>query len=122
MVLAAASMIVLSASFGLFITSLLKDTRQSGIVYGGVLTMMGMVGMIGYSPPRCPALPRSARDCLAVGAAGLGRARLADDQAGGGLGDVLVTLLVMLGLAAIFFTVACSGSASGSRRRLPCVS
>ena len=48
--------IVLSASsFGIFINSLLKTTKQGGIVFGGVLTMSGMIGMMpvftGARPP-----------------------------------------------------------------------
>jgi len=104
-VLVAASMIVLSAAFGLFITSLLKNTRQGGIVYGGVLTMMGMVGMIGIFTAQAPGATRGAFEAVSLlvpqGWAVRGWQMI---QAGGGVGDVLVTLLVMLGLAAIFFT------------------
>jgi ABC-type multidrug transport system permease subunit len=105
-VLVAASMIVLSASFGLFVTSLLKDTRQSGIVYGGVLTMMGMVGMIGIFTAQVPGSTGGAFKVVSL-LVPQGWAVRAWQmiQAGGGLGDVLVTLLVMLGLAAVFFTV-----------------
>lgn len=35
-----------AASMGVFINSLLKDTNQGGIVFGGVLTLTGMIGMI----------------------------------------------------------------------------
>ena len=106
MVLVAASMIVLSASFGLFVTSLLKDTRQSGIVYGGVLTMMGMVGMIGIFTAQVPGATTRALEIVSL-LVPQGWAVRAWQliQAGGGVGDVLVTLLVMLALAAIFFTV-----------------
>jgi len=106
MVLVAASMIVLSAAFGLFVTFLLKNTRQSGIVYGGVLTMMGMVGMIGIFTAQAPGATKGAFEAVSLlvpqGWAVRGWQLI---QAGGGLGDVLVTLLVMLGLAAVFFTV-----------------
>jgi len=38
---------VLAASaFGIFINSLLKSTKQGGVVFGGVLTLTGMLGMI----------------------------------------------------------------------------
>ena len=106
MVLVAASMIILSAAFGLFITSLLKDTRQSGIVYGGVLTMMGMVGMIGVFTAQVPGATRGAFEVVSL-LVPQGWAVRAWQliQAGGGIGDVLVTLLVMLGLAAVFFAV-----------------
>jgi ABC-2 type transport system permease protein len=38
--------ILAASSFGIFVNSLLKDTKQGGIVYGGVLTLTGMIGMI----------------------------------------------------------------------------
>lgn len=39
--------VVLSASaFGVFANSLIKSTKQGGIVYGGVLTVTGMLGMM----------------------------------------------------------------------------
>jgi ABC-2 type transport system permease protein len=39
--------VVLAASgFGVFINSFLKDTKQGGVVFGGVLTVSGMLGMI----------------------------------------------------------------------------
>jgi len=118
MILVATIMIVLAASFGLFVTSLLKDTRQSGIVYGGVLTMMGMVGMIGIFTGQVPGATGGAFEAVSL-LVPQGWAVRAWQliQAGGGIGDVLVTLLVMLGLAAVFFAVVCSGSASGLRRR-----
>jgi ABC-2 type transport system permease protein len=38
--------VVGAASFGIFVNSLLKDTKQGGVVFGGLLTVTGMVGMI----------------------------------------------------------------------------
>jgi ABC-2 type transport system permease protein len=41
-----AGIVVSASSTGIFINSLLKDTRQGGIVFGGVLTLTGMIGMM----------------------------------------------------------------------------
>jgi ABC-2 type transport system permease protein len=38
--------VVVASSFGIFINSFLKDTKQGGIVFGGVLTLTGMIGMM----------------------------------------------------------------------------
>ena len=38
--------ILAASSFGIFVNSLMKDTKQGGIVYGGVLTLTGMIGML----------------------------------------------------------------------------
>jgi len=106
MVLVAASTTVLSTSFGLFLTSLLKDTRQSGVVFGGVLTLMGMVGMIGVFTAQAPGATQGALGVVSLlvpqGWAVRGWQLI---QAGSGMGDLTVTVLVMLGLAAVFFTV-----------------
>jgi ABC-2 type transport system permease protein len=41
-----AGTVVCASSFGIFINSLLKNTRQGGMIFGGVLTVTGMLGMI----------------------------------------------------------------------------
>jgi ABC-2 type transport system permease protein len=44
--MAAVGIILIAAATGLFLVSLLKNTRQAGTVFGGVLTLTGMVGML----------------------------------------------------------------------------
>lgn len=44
--LAAIGIISSASSFGIFVNSLLKNIKQSGVVFGGVLTVTGMLGMI----------------------------------------------------------------------------
>lgn len=44
--LAALGLILLAAATGLFLVSLIKNTRQAGVVFGGILTLTGMVGMM----------------------------------------------------------------------------
>lgn len=43
--LAAAGLILMAASFGLFVMSLVKGSSQVGAVYGGLLTITGMIGI-----------------------------------------------------------------------------
>lgn len=97
-------MILLSAGFGLFITSLVTNLRQSGVVYGGVLTMMGMLGMMSIFSGGMAAGSGST----------IGRVSLLVPHgwavrswqmalSGGGLPEMLVTLAIMLALAALFF-------------------
>jgi ABC-2 type transport system permease protein len=38
-------LVVLAASFGIFIMSLVKSTRQAGTIYGALLTLTGMLGI-----------------------------------------------------------------------------
>ena len=44
--LAAAGLVLIAASSGICVNSLLKNTKQSGTVFGGVLVLTGMLGMI----------------------------------------------------------------------------
>jgi ABC-2 type transport system permease protein len=45
LVIAAISLVALATSFGIFVMSLVNGTKQAGIIYGGVLTFTGMLGI-----------------------------------------------------------------------------
>lgn len=45
LVFAAISLVALATSFGIFVMSLVKGTKQAGVIYGGVLTFTGMLGI-----------------------------------------------------------------------------
>lgn len=45
-ILAASGIILMSAATGMFLASVVTSTRQSGAIYGGVLTLTGMIGMM----------------------------------------------------------------------------
>lgn len=45
-ILAAAGIILSASSFGVFINSFFASTKQSGVLFGGILTVTGMMGMI----------------------------------------------------------------------------
>ncbi|MFN2167338.1 MAG: ABC transporter permease [Anaerolineae bacterium] len=99
-------LVLLAASFGLFLASMLRSTRQGGVVFGGVLTILGMVGMINIFTAGAPSTSRGTLDIISHltphGWAVDGYLRLLD---GGGLGDVLLPVAVTLALAAAFFLV-----------------
>lgn len=97
------ALVVVASGFGIVITSFLRDTRQGGIVYGGVMTAMGMLGMItvftGARPGASTAIDTVS---LLVPQGWAVRAwRLLLD--GGGAGDVLLTVGVMLAAGILFF-------------------
>ena len=51
--LAAAGLVMVAATTGLFLISFLKNRRQAGVLFGGVLTLTGMLGLVsvfGRSP------------------------------------------------------------------------
>jgi ABC-2 type transport system permease protein len=43
---AAFGTVLMASSFGIFVNSMLRSTKQGGVVFGGVLTLTGMIGMI----------------------------------------------------------------------------
>lgn len=54
----AAGVILTAATAGIFINSLLKDTRQGGMIFGGLLTITGMLGMIRIFAMNAPGAAR----------------------------------------------------------------
>ncbi len=44
-ILVALGLVVVASSFGIFLTSLLESTEQVGIIFGGVMTVTGMLGI-----------------------------------------------------------------------------
>jgi ABC-type multidrug transport system permease subunit len=103
-ILVIVALVVIAASFGIFVTSFMRDTRQGGIVFGGAYTVLGMVGMM-------PVFVSSAG-----GENPLQTASMAVPQgwgvrawqillAGGGLSDVALLIAVMLAAGALFFII-----------------
>jgi len=95
-------LVVVAASFGIFITSLLKDTRQTGIVYGGVMTVAGMVGMSSVFTGGASG-PMDTVSLIVPQGWGVRAWRLLLE--GGGLSDVLPPVAVMLALGVGFFVI-----------------
>ena len=101
-------LVVLASSFGIFLTSLLKNTRQTGIIFGGLMTMTGMVGissMFTASVPGAADATNVANTLSLFVPQGwaLRGWRLAMD--GGGVAEVLPTVAVMLALGIVFFVL-----------------
>lgn len=102
------ALVILASSFGIFLTSLIKDVRQTGVVFGGVMTVAGMVGISRIFTIGVPDTSQTAQATrivsLLVPQGWAMRAwRIVLD--GGGVADMLSTVLVMLALGAIFFVI-----------------
>ena len=52
--LAAFGTVCSASSFGIFVNSFLKNTKQGGVIFGGVLTITGMLGMISVFAQNSP--------------------------------------------------------------------
>ena len=103
--LTAVGIVFVASTFGIFINSFLKTTRQGGIVFGGVLTMTGMIGMIGIfarGSPNAAKLADSVSLFVPQGWAVRGILQTIGNQP---LSEVLFTTLVMLAWSAVFFAI-----------------
>jgi len=102
--ISALGIIFSASSFGIFVNSLLKDTRQSGVIFGGVLTVTGMVGMINTFSGNMPNSAQFGDVSLLVpqGWAVLG---LTQSMNGQPIASLLTTMSVLLAWGVVFFTV-----------------
>jgi ABC-2 type transport system permease protein len=104
--LALVGLVVLASSFGIFAMSLLKDTRQAGVVIGGAMTVLGMVGISSVFTANVPGAAGGPAEILPlfVPQGWAMRAwQLVMD--GGSTGDVLLPFAVMIILTVGFFTI-----------------
>lgn len=104
-VLTAVGIVFIATSFGIFVNSFFKSTRQGGVIFGGVLTVTGMLGMIGIfamNSPVAQSMANSVSLLVPQGWAVRGL-RLAVDSKP--VGDVLLTMFIMLVWSAFFLAV-----------------
>ena len=95
---------VLAAStFGIFIMSLLKNTKQSGAVLGGVLTVTGMMGMIEIFTMGSGSSPAWASVASLFVPQGWAVRGLTQAMGSAPMNDILVTFLALVAMSAFFF-------------------
>ena len=99
--LVAAGIVLAASSFGILINSFLKNARQGGVVFGGVLSLTGMIGMITVFAQNSAAAAKLAM----LVPQGWGVRGLLQTMHGAQAGDVWPTALVLLTWAAVFFIV-----------------
>ncbi len=99
----AAGTVVLASAFGVFVNSLMKSTKQGGIVFGGVLTFSGMIGLM---PVFMFGSPSTTFDTISlIVPQGWAARGLFQSMQGATTGNLLLTLLVMLIWATVFFGI-----------------
>jgi ABC-2 type transport system permease protein len=96
--------ILAASGFGIFINSMLKNTKQSGLIFGGLLTVMGMLGGLPVFVPST-----SANDVLAkvglfepIGWAVRG---LLQSMQSAPFGDILLSAVILAGWGVLFFII-----------------
>jgi ABC-2 type transport system permease protein len=101
-VLSIAGTVAVSTSMGILINSLLKSTKQGGAVFGGLLTITGMIGMmpvftqgLATKPPALEIISLLVPQGWAI--RGLFQAVNGE--------SILVSVLVLLALSVVFFAV-----------------
>lgn len=103
--LVAAGIIFSASSFGIFVNSFLKNTKQAGVLFGGVLTVTGMLGMISIFAMNSPSAARLGDTVSLMVPQGWAIRGLMQSMNGQPVSGVLVTALVMLAWSAAFFVV-----------------
>jgi ABC-2 type transport system permease protein len=101
--LVATGIILSASSFGVFVNSFLKNTKQAGVLFGGVLTVTGMLGMIRIFAMSSPDSPVETISLLVP--QGWAIRGLMQSMNGELVSSVLVTSLVLLLWSAAFFVV-----------------
>lgn len=103
--LIAAGTVLAASSFGILLNSFLKDTRQGGMVFGGVLTLSGMLGMISIFAQNSTAAAQLSRTVSLLVPQGWAVQGLLKTMKGAQAGDVALFVLALLVWAAVFFVV-----------------
>jgi ABC-2 type transport system permease protein len=97
---------VLAAStFGIFVMSFLKSTRQAGGVMGGVLTVTGMLGMIKIFTIGSGSSPAWADTASMFVPQGWAVRGLSQVMNAASMNEVLLTCLVLVGMSVVFFLI-----------------
>ena len=98
--------IVFSASsFGIFVNSFLKDTKQSGVLFGGVLTVTGMLGMISIFAMNSPAAAKLGNSVSLLVPQGWAVRGLMQSMNGDPVSGLMVNTLVLLAWSTAFFII-----------------
>ena len=97
--------VLAAATFGIFVISLLKSTRQAGSVLGGLLTVTGMLGMVKIFTMGAPTSPAWADIASMFVPQGWAVRGLSQVMAAASINDILLTCLALIGMSVAFFLI-----------------
>ncbi len=103
--LVAAGIIFSASSFGIAFNSFMKNTKQAGVLFGGVLTVTNMIGMISVFAMGSPGAERLGNTVSLIVPQGWAIRGLLQSMHGEPLSGVLITALVSLLWGAVFFII-----------------
>jgi ABC-2 type transport system permease protein len=101
--IAAAGLVLIAATTGLFLVSLLKDPRQAGIIFGGLLTLTGMLGLFTVFTASSPNTPEALETVSLLVPQGWAMRTFRQAMDGETLPNVVLTFAVILLWSAVFF-------------------
>ena len=102
---AAMGIVFIASSFGILLNSFMTSTKQGGAVFGGVLTMTGMLGMISIFALNSPSAAVLSETVSLLVPQGWAIRGVLQAMNGANLQEVGLTLLVMLALSVAFFMI-----------------
>lgn len=103
--LMAAGIIFTASSFGIFVNSFVKSTKQAGVLFGGVLTVTGMMGMIKIFAMNSAIANKMGDTISLLVPQGWAVRGLMQSMNGDPINSVLTTVLVSLVWSVAFFAV-----------------
>jgi ABC-2 type transport system permease protein len=103
--MAATGIVMVAAATGLFLVSLLNNTRQAGILFGGVLTLTGMLGLISVFTAGVPDRPAAIETASLFVPQGWAIRALRIGMENGPMADLLFTLLVLFLWTIVFASI-----------------
>jgi ABC-2 type transport system permease protein len=103
--LMAAGIIISASSFGIFVNSFVKNTKQAGVLFGGVLTVTGMMGMIKIFAMNSAIANKMGDTISLLVPQGWAVRGLIQSMNGDPINSVLTTVLISLLWSVIFFII-----------------
>lgn len=103
--LMAVGIVFSASSFGIFVNSFLKDTKQGGVLFGGVLTVTGMLGLISVFTMSSPTTTLMSNTVSLLVPQGWAVRGLTQSMNGDPLTGLLVNTLILLVWSAAFFVI-----------------
>ena len=104
-ILMAVGIVFSATAFGIFVNSFLRNTKQGGVLFGGVLTVTGMIGMISIFAMNSPSAARMGETVSLLVPQGWAIRGLMQSMNDLPPNTVLTTTLVSLAWSAAFFAI-----------------
>ena len=104
-ILMAVGIVFSATAFGIFVNSFLRNTKQGGVLFGGVLTVTGMIGMISIFAMNSPSAARMGETVSLLVPQGWAIRGLMQSMNDLPPNTVLTTTIVSLAWSAAFFAI-----------------